>query len=39
MLTYPDYPEEPPMETVYGDEPILTINAVDGTVIDLDKGY
>ena len=33
-----DYPEEPSHEWM-SDEPLITINAIDGTVIDLDKGY
>ncbi len=33
-----DYPEEPSEEWM-ADEPLITINAIDGTVIDLDKGY
>ncbi len=37
-VSYPDYPEEPPMEMV-SDKSLLTINGIDGTVIDVDKGY
>lgn len=37
-VSYPDYPEEPPM-MMGTTGPLLTINGIDGTVIDLDKGY
>lgn len=37
-VTYPDYPEEPAQEWM-SDKPLLTINGIDGTVIDLDRGY
>ena len=32
------YPKEPAHDSL-SDEPLLTINAIDGTVINLDKGY
>jgi|AGTN01.2.fsa_nt_gi hypothetical protein len=38
IISYPDYPEEPPQEWMSG-RPLLTINGIDGTVIDLDRGY
>jgi hypothetical protein len=37
-VSYPDDPDEPPQEWLSG-KPLLTINAIDGTVIDLDEGY
>jgi hypothetical protein len=37
-VSYPDYPEEPPM-TMASANPLLILNGIDGTVIDLDKGY
>ncbi len=37
-VSYPEYPGEPPREWM-SDEPLLTINAIDGTIIDLDRGY
>ena len=39
IVMYPDYPEEAPINTIEDNQPILTINAIDGSVIDLDKGY
>ncbi len=37
-VSYPDYPEEPPMRMA-SVNPLLIINGIDGTVIDIDKGY
>lgn len=37
-VSYPDDPDELPHEWL-SDKQLLTINAIDGTVIDLDEGY
>ena len=37
-VSWPDSPEDPPQNWL-SNEPLITINAIDGTVIDLDKGY
>ena len=38
IVSEPNYPENG-SHVWMSDEPLLTINAIDGTVIDLDKGY
>lgn len=37
-VSYPDYPQQPPHDWL-SDEPFMTINAIDGSVIDISKGY
>ena len=37
--TQTTYKNEPPSEFFSNNRPLLTINAIDGTVIDLNRGY